>query len=170
MIPFTKSTTLHLDCRDLYRRGLQHIEAADAILKLRAASSASLDSLRINRSDKGWDVHIDLTAPVDLANLAYLIDKALEAALELEAPPAPPKEQEDLFPKVRDIIVEQLGVRFEDVQPTSRFIEDLGADSLDLVELVMAYEAEFDIDIEDEAADKILTVQDAVRTIQERQE
>ncbi len=60
--------------------------------------------------------------------------------------------------KVKDIIVEQLGVDPERVREDSKFIEDLGADSLDIVELVMAMEEEFDIEIPDEDAEKLVTV------------
>lgn len=63
-------------------------------------------------------------------------------------------------PKVKDIIVEQLGVDPEKVKPEASFIDDLGADSLDIVELVMAMEEEFDIEIPDEDAEKLKTVQD----------
>ena len=64
--------------------------------------------------------------------------------------------------KVKEIIVEQLGVDEEDVNPNAKFIEDLGADSLDTVELVMALEEHFDIQIPDEEAEKITTVQLAI--------
>ena len=64
--------------------------------------------------------------------------------------------------KIKDIIVEQLGVPPEKVTPDAAFIDDLGADSLDTVELVMALEDEFGLDIPDEEADKIKTVQDAI--------
>ncbi len=63
--------------------------------------------------------------------------------------------------KVKQIIVEQLGVEESEVTPTASFVDDLGADSLDTVELVMAFEEAFDIDIPDEDAEKIRTVQDA---------
>ncbi|HEX2439117.1 MAG TPA: acyl carrier protein [Methylomirabilota bacterium] len=69
--------------------------------------------------------------------------------------------------KVKEIIVEQLGVDEEDVNPNAKFIEDLGADSLDTVELVMALEEHFDIQIPDEEAEKIVTVGDAVAYIKE---
>ena len=69
--------------------------------------------------------------------------------------------------KVKDIIVEQLGVNPEQVTPTASFIEDLGADSLDIVELVMAFEEAFDIDIPDEDAEKIATVKDAIKYIED---
>jgi acyl carrier protein len=62
--------------------------------------------------------------------------------------------------KVKDIIVEQLGVDPERVKAEASFIDDLGADSLDIVELVMAMEEEFDIEIPDEEAEKLKTVQD----------
>ncbi|HUV86364.1 MAG TPA: acyl carrier protein [bacterium] len=68
----------------------------------------------------------------------------------------------DVAGKVKEIIVEQLGVTPEQVTPEASFIEDLGADSLDTVELVMALEEEFDIQIPDEEAEKITTVQQAV--------
>lgn len=63
-------------------------------------------------------------------------------------------------PKVKDIIVEQLGVDPEKVKPEASFIDDLGADSLDIVELVMAMEEEFDLEIPDEDAETLKTVQD----------
>ena len=68
----------------------------------------------------------------------------------------------DVAGKVKNIIVEQLGVTPEQVTPEASFIEDMGADSLDTVELVMALEEEFDIQIPDEEAEKITTVQQAV--------
>ena len=64
--------------------------------------------------------------------------------------------------KVKDIIVEQLGVNADQVTPDAKFIEDLGADSLDIVELIMALEEEFECEIPDEEAEKITTVQQAV--------
>jgi acyl carrier protein len=64
--------------------------------------------------------------------------------------------------RVKDIIVEQLGVEAEEVSPEASFIDDLGADSLDTVELVMAFEEEFNIEIPDEDAEGISTVQDAI--------
>ena len=70
--------------------------------------------------------------------------------------------------KVKSIIVEQLGVDEEEVTPDASFVDDLGADSLDTVELVMAFEEEFDIEIPDEDAEKITTVGDAIRYIKEK--
>ena len=72
--------------------------------------------------------------------------------------------------KVKDIIVEQLSVNAEQVTPTARFIEYLGADSLDTVELVMAFEEEFGAEIPDEQAEKLLTVGDVVNYITDKQE
>ena len=69
------------------------------------------------------------------------------------------------FEKVRDIVVEQLGVEADEVSIDSTFIDDLGADSLDIVELIMAFEEEFNIEIPDEAAEKIKKVQDVVTYI-----
>ena len=70
--------------------------------------------------------------------------------------------------KVKEIIVEQLGVNADQVTPDAKFIEDLGADSLDTVELVMALEEEFGIEIPDEDAEKILTVGKALDYIKEK--
>jgi acyl carrier protein len=70
--------------------------------------------------------------------------------------------------RVTEIIVEQLGVSKEEVVPEASFIDDLGADSLDIVELVMAMEEEFDIEIPDEDAEKIQTISDAISYIRER--
>lgn len=69
--------------------------------------------------------------------------------------------------RVKDIIVEQLGVKPEQVTPEAKFIEDLGADSLDTVELVMALEEEFGHEIPDEEAEKLQTVGDVIRYIEE---
>jgi acyl carrier protein len=68
--------------------------------------------------------------------------------------------------KVKDIIVEQLGVDPEQVTPEASFVDDLGADSLDTVELVMALEEEFNLEIPDEEAEKIATVGDAITYIE----
>ena len=72
--------------------------------------------------------------------------------------------------KVKSIIVEQLGVKPDQVLPSASFVNDLGADSLDTVELVMALEEEFGIEIPDEEAEKILTVEDAVKYIEKKAE
>ncbi|MEM1296045.1 MAG: acyl carrier protein [Verrucomicrobiota bacterium] len=70
--------------------------------------------------------------------------------------------------KVKDIIVEQLGVNAEQVTPEAKFIEDLGADSLDTVELVMAFEEEFNIEVPDEDAEKLTTVGDVYVYVEKR--
>jgi acyl carrier protein len=72
--------------------------------------------------------------------------------------------------KVRDIVVEQLGVKPEQVVPEAKFIEDLGADSLDVVELVMALEEEFGHEIPDEEAEKLTTVGDVTKYIEDLQQ
>jgi acyl carrier protein len=70
--------------------------------------------------------------------------------------------------KVKDIIVEELGVEREKLTSDASFMEDLGADSLDTVELVMAFEKEFDIDVPDEEAEKLRTVGDAMSYLHEK--
>jgi acyl carrier protein len=70
--------------------------------------------------------------------------------------------------KVKDIIVEQLGVTAEQVTPSASFIEDLGADSLDTVELVMAFEEEFGVEVPDEDAEKLQSVGDVIKYIEEK--
>ncbi|MBV9110183.1 MAG: acyl carrier protein [Gemmatimonadetes bacterium] len=73
----------------------------------------------------------------------------------------------DIEAKVKDIIINELGVEPEKVTPDASFVEDLGADSLDTVELVMAFEEEFGMEIPDEEAEKLQTVRDAVNYIQQ---
>ncbi len=70
--------------------------------------------------------------------------------------------------KVKSIIIEQLGVSEEEVTAEASFVEDLGADSLDTVEMVMAFEEEFSIEIPDEDAEKILAVKDAISYIEKK--
>ncbi|MSR02127.1 MAG: acyl carrier protein [Gemmatimonadetes bacterium] len=74
----------------------------------------------------------------------------------------------DMVEKVKDIIAEELGVEREKLTDGASFMEDLGADSLDTVELVMAFEKEFDIDIPDEEAEKLKTVGEALTYLQEK--
>ena len=73
---------------------------------------------------------------------------------------------ENIQEKVSEIIVEQLGVSADQVSPEAKLIEDLGADSLDAVELVMAVEEEFDIEVPDEEAEKLATVQDIITHVE----
>ena len=68
--------------------------------------------------------------------------------------------------KIKSIIAEQLGVKVEEVTPQASFVDDLGADSLDTVELIMALEEEFNVEIPDEEAEKLTTVGDAIRYIE----
>ena len=68
--------------------------------------------------------------------------------------------------RVRSIIADQLGISEDEIKPESKFIEDLGADSLDIVELIMAMEEEFQTEIPDEEAEKIRTVGDAIQYVQ----
>ena len=76
-------------------------------------------------------------------------------------------EKEKVFDKVKEIIVDQLGVEEEEVTLEASFIDDLGADSLDLVELIMALEEEFGLEIPDDEAEKIASVNDAIEYIRE---
>jgi acyl carrier protein len=71
--------------------------------------------------------------------------------------------------RIKEIIMEQLGVEEEQITPDASFIDDLGADSLDTVELVMAFEEEFDVEIPDEDAEKIRTVQDVIEYLKSHQ-
>lgn len=73
----------------------------------------------------------------------------------------------EVFDRVRDIVVEELGVEPEEVTPEASFLDDLGADSLDIVELIMAFEEEFDMEIPDEQAENINTVQNVIDYIEE---
>jgi acyl carrier protein len=72
--------------------------------------------------------------------------------------------------RITDIIVEQLGISREEVVPEASFIDDLGADSLDIVELVMALEEEFDVEIPDDDAEKIQTIGEAISYLKEKLE
>ncbi len=74
----------------------------------------------------------------------------------------------DVAPKVKSIIAEQLGVKPEEVTDTASFVDDLGADSLDTVELVMALEEEFGIEIPDEDAEKMRSVGEAIRYVEQK--
>jgi acyl carrier protein len=82
--------------------------------------------------------------------------------------PEYPAPMSDIAAKVKDIIVEQLSVNEDDVTPEARFQQDLGADSLDIVELVMAFEEEFNIQVPDEDADKIQSVGDVISYIENK--
>ena len=78
-----------------------------------------------------------------------------------------PMSSEEVFDKVKEIIVEQLGVAETAITPDASFIDDLGADSLDRVELIMALEEEFDLEIPDADAEKVVTVNDVVEYIKD---
>ena len=75
----------------------------------------------------------------------------------------------DVAAKVKEIIAEQLNQNADSISNTSHFVNDLGADSLDVVEMVMAFEEAFDLEIPDEDAEKIQTVQDAINYLTEKQ-
>lgn len=73
-----------------------------------------------------------------------------------------------MLDKIKEIVVEQLGVDADQVTPEANFVDDLGADSLDTVELIMAFEEEFDVEIPDTDAEKIKTVQDVIDYIESK--
>lgn len=79
-----------------------------------------------------------------------------------------PETQSSVEDRIKQIIVDQTGVKPEEVTPKSHLVNDLGLDSLDSVELVMALEEEFDIEIEDEIAEKLVTVQQVVEHVQSK--
>ncbi len=70
--------------------------------------------------------------------------------------------------RIKEIIADQLGIDVSQIKPESKFVDDLGADSLDVVELIMAFEEEFDVEIPDEDAEKIQTVADVINYIKEK--
>ncbi|NPA53602.1 MAG: acyl carrier protein [Aquificae bacterium] len=70
--------------------------------------------------------------------------------------------------RIKEIIADQLGIDVNQIKPESKFVDDLGADSLDVVELIMAFEEEFDVEIPDEDAEKIQTVADVINYIKEK--
>lgn len=78
--------------------------------------------------------------------------------------------KQDIFKRVKSIVVEQLGVDEKEVRMDAAYIDDLGADSLDIVELIMAFEEEFNIEIPDDVAEKIKTVEDTVDYIEKERE
>ncbi len=77
-------------------------------------------------------------------------------------------QEQEILAKVKEMVASQLGKSEDEITPESSFIEDLGADSLDLVELIMSMEDEFGLEISDEDAESIITVQDAINFIVER--
>ena len=77
--------------------------------------------------------------------------------------------EKSIADRIKDIIVEQLGVNADQINPGAKFIEDLGADSLDIVELIMALEEEFGTEIPDEQAEKLQTVGDVAKYIEDTQ-
>jgi acyl carrier protein len=81
-----------------------------------------------------------------------------------------PEPMSDIADKIKRIVVEHLGVDEAKVTPEASFIDDLGADSLDTVELVMAFEEEFDVEIPEDAAEKIATVKDAIDYIEKQKQ
>ena len=81
---------------------------------------------------------------------------------------APMADQKTIEQRVKEIIVNQLNVNEEQITPTASFLDDLGADSLDTVELIMAFEEEFSVEVPDEDAEKLQTVGDVIKYIEEK--
>ena len=104
-----------------------------------------------------------------LTNGLHVLSDLLRRARRMQRPVATAMSQEAILEKVRSIVAEQLSVDAGEVKPESNFQNDLGADSLDTVELVMALEEAFDIEIPDDAAEGITTVGDAVKYIEDKQ-
>ena len=102
------------------------------------------------------------SAAVGVCEVAMLGGTSLQAGSPQTAKPSKNKPCDSIGSKVKQIIVKQLGVDEAKVTPNARFIEDLGADSLDMVELIMAFEEAFNIEIPDKDAEGIKTVQEAV--------
>jgi acyl carrier protein len=98
--------------------------------------------------------------------LARRLDTLIKTQSETELTMAAEKSTEQ---RIKDIIVEQLGVNADQVTPEAKFIEDLGADSLDTVELIMALEEEFSIEVPDEEAEKLQNVGDVIKYIEDNQ-
>jgi len=99
---------------------------------------------------------------------AFLNAKSTNPQFEKSANKISLMSEKSIEDKIKDIIVEQLGVNPEQVTPSASFIGDLGADSLDTVELVMAFEEEFGVEVPDEDAEKLQTVSDVVKYIEDK--
>jgi len=100
------------------------------------------------------------------AEVSLVLKRGLQRCVPWNLMEEMPMSVED---RVKSIIVEQLGVDADEVTPEASFVEDLGADSLDTVELIMAFEEEFGVEISDDEAEKIRKVKDAVEYIDKRQ-
>ena len=120
--------------------------------------SQAFQSLYWRERDTFWNVAQSLLEQEDQRIIDFA-NQVLEQAEHIEESLG----SSELFDKVRAILIEQLGIADFDITPESHFRDDLGADSLDLVELVMAFEEEFDVEISDEEAEQITTVGEAMR-------
>jgi acyl carrier protein len=107
-------------------------------------------------------------SPAPRVCLKFLVAKSQAAHYSQPAILFNHMSEKSIEEKVKNIIVEQLGVNAEQVTPTASFIEDLGADSLDTVELVMAFEEEFSVEVPDEDAEKLQSVGDVIKYIEEK--
>lgn len=134
---------------------------SDADLGVLAQCLATDPRLRPESADSVLDLLLGAEPPMHRMQLEQ--KRAVRATLNASG-----LENDDLAQRVRSVIVDQLGVSPEEVTDGSSFIEDLGADSLDLVELIMALEEEFDMEVPDEDAEKIANVGDAIRYAQLR--
>jgi acyl carrier protein len=111
----------------------------------------------------------ELFHPAHLFGVAKLRPQALSQAQRQPTKIFQPMSDKSIEERVKDIIVDQLGVSAEQVTQEAKFVEDLGADSLDTVELVMAFEEEFEIEVPDEEAEKLQSVGDVISYINSQQ-
>jgi acyl carrier protein len=118
--------------------------------------------MRLNRGRLARNLAGGVAFP---ASTSFSLISAIRAANEDRQTPDEDAQMSDTAERVKKIVVEHLGVDAEKVTDGASFIDDLGADSLDTVELVMAFEEEFGVEIPDDAAETILTVGDAVKYI-----
>jgi acyl carrier protein len=107
--------------------------------------------------------------PLNHSGLTGVSKGALQSGPDQEKTKVEESDMSDIAERVKKIVIDHLGVDAEKVTEGASFIDDLGADSLDTVELVMAFEEEFGVEIPDDAADSILTVGDAVKFIEKAQ-
>jgi acyl carrier protein len=127
------------------------------------AGKRSLSAARLSQNDERepWERFTQVRA-------RNYTDPSVETISEVKSAMADVKAKANVAEKIKQIVSEQLGVDDGEVTPSASFVDDLGADSLDTVELVMAFEEAFEIEIPDEDAEKIRTVQDAITYVEKK--